>query len=161
MSAALADAGQRDQDLLAAYAGHVHTLGLSDRAVRDRLRIARDFLSRHPNLHEWMGLPVTDRVTELARTGAWPLICHAIGTGRLQLDLELAGAKNLAGLARAVEARDPEAFGAARTAGLALGWKASWVETVLGECLAVLLAWHGGGLTSQIVDEFDAGLRPA
>jgi integrase len=161
VTAALARAGQRDHDPLAGYAGHVRTLGLSDRAVRDRLRIARDFVSRHPDLQQWMAWPVTDRVTELARTGAWPLICHAIGTGRLRLDLELAGVKNLAGLARAVEARDPEAFAAARTAGLALGWKASWVQTVLDECLAVLLAWHGGhsaDLTSQIVDEFDAGL---
>jgi integrase len=161
VTAALARAGQHDQDLLAGYAGHVRTLGLSDRAVRDRLRIARDFLNRHPGLQEWMVLPVADRVTELARTGAWPLICHAIGIGRLRLDLELAGAKNLAGLARAVEARDPAAFAAARTAGIALGWTASWVETVLSECLAVLLAWHGGraaDLTSQIVDEFDAGL---
>jgi hypothetical protein len=139
----------------------VRTLGLSDRAVRDRMRIAREFLGRHRGLEQWMALPVSDRVAELARTGAWPLICYAIGAGRLRLDLELAGAKNLAGLARAVEARDPEAFAAARASGIALGWKASWVETVLGECLAVVLAWHGGraaDLTSQALEEFDAGL---
>jgi integrase len=161
VTGALARAAQRDQGLLAEYAGHVRTLGLSDRAVRDRIRIAKEFLSRHPGLQEWMASPVTDRVTELARTGGWPLICYAIGAGRLRLDLELAGAKNLAGLAPAVEARDPEAFTAARTSGIALGWKASWVETVPGECLAVLLAWHGGrvaDLTSQVVEEFDAGL---
>jgi hypothetical protein len=44
-----------------------------------------------------MASPVSDGVTELARTGAWPLICYAIGAGRLRLDLELAGAKNLPG----------------------------------------------------------------
>lgn len=97
MSAALARAGQPGQDLLAGYAGHVRTLGLSDRAVRDRLRIARDFLGRHPSLQEWMASPVTDRVTELARTGAWPLICHAIGAGRLRLDLEFAGPRTWPG----------------------------------------------------------------
>jgi hypothetical protein len=108
-----------------------------------------------------MMLPVTDRVSELKRTGAWPLICHAIGTGRLRLDTGLIGAKNLAGLACAVEARDPAAFAAARDAGLHLGWKASPVETVLGECMAVLLAWHGGqvaGLTSQTLNAFDTEL---
>ena len=108
-----------------------------------------------------MTLPVTGRVSELKRTGAWPLVCHAVGTGLLRLDLELAGARNLAGLASAVEARDPGAFAAARAAGLRLGWKASWTETVLGECLAVLLAWHGGqvaDLTSEIVDAFDTEL---
>jgi integrase len=147
--------------LLDDYLGRLRTLGMGDRAVRDRVRIARDFTDRHPSLQEWMTLPVTDRAGELKRTGAWPLVCHAIGTGRLQLDLELAGARNLAGLARAVEARDPEAFAAARAAGLRLGWKASWTETVLGECLAVMLAWHGGqvaDLTSEVVDAFDTEL---
>ena len=108
-----------------------------------------------------MGLPTAGRITELKRTGAWPLLCYAIGTGQLRLDLELAGAKQLTGLARIVEDRDPQAFAAARAAGLALGWKPSWVETVLGECLAVLLAWHGGqvaGLSSEVVDAFDAEL---
>ncbi len=37
-----------------------------------------------------------------------------------------------------------EDFAAARAAGLRLGWTPGWVDTVLGECLAVLLAWHGG-----------------
>jgi hypothetical protein len=87
---------------------------------------------------------------------------HGTAPGqRLRLDAGLTGAKNLAGLARAVEARDPEAFAAARAAGLGLGWKASWVETVLGECLAVLLAWHGDyvdDLTSEVVDAFDTEL---
>jgi integrase len=147
--------------LLDDYLGHLPTLGLSDRAMRDRVRIARDFTGRHPDLQAWMTLPAARRVTELKRTGAWPLVCHAIGTGQLRLDLELAGAKNLAGLARAVDARDPEAFAAARAAALRLGWQATWTETVLGECLAVLLAWHGGHageLTSEIVDAFDTEL---
>jgi len=147
--------------LLEGYLGHLQTLGLGDRAVRDRVRIARDFTGRYPDLQAWMTLPAAHRVSELKRTGAWPLVCHAIGAGQLRLDLELAGAKNLAGLARAVEARDPEAFAAARAAGLRLGWQATWTETVLGECLAVLLAWHGGharDLTSEIVDAFDTGL---
>ena len=72
--------------LLDDYLGHLQALGLSDRAVRDRVRIARDFTSRHPDLRNWM-MPVTDRASELKRTGAWPLICHAIGTGQLRLDL--------------------------------------------------------------------------
>jgi hypothetical protein len=129
--------------------------------MRDRTRIAREFQDRHPDLHAWVALPVPDRVTELSRTGAWPFICHLIGTGYLRLDLDLVGAKHLTGLARAVEARDPEAFATARAAGLRLGWSKSWVQTVLGECLAVVLAWHGGqvaDLTSEIVDAFDAEL---
>ena len=150
-----------DRGLLASYLEHVEALGLSDRAICDRVRIAAGFLDRHPDLQAWMALPTAERITELQRTGAWPLLCYAIGAGQLRLDLELAGAKQLTGLARIIEARDPRAFAVARAAGLALGWKPSWVETVLGECLAVLLAWHGGrvaDLSSQIVDAFDTEL---
>ena len=42
-----------------------------------------------------------------------------------------------------------------------MSWTDSWVETVLGECLAVVLAWHGGlvaDLTAQVIDEFDIAL---
>jgi integrase len=161
MTAAVASLAPHRHGLLDDYLSHVQGLGLGGRAVRDRVRIAREFLGRHPDLQAWMALPVTDRIAELKRSGAWPLVCHAIGAGHLRLDLELAGAKNLTGLATVAEARDPGGFAAARTAGIALGWTASWVETVLGECLAVVLAWHGGhaaGLTSEAVDAFDAGL---
>jgi hypothetical protein len=159
VTAPVARPGPVDAAALTGYLAHVHGIGLSQRAVRDRVRIAREFLHRHPDLEAWTASPATDRAVELKRTGAWPLVCHAIGTGGLRLDLELAGAKHLTGLADAVEARDPAALAAARAAGLRLGWTPSWVETVLGECLAVLLAWHGGrvaDLTSEIVDCFDA-----
>ncbi len=158
VSTALASAGQ---GLMNDYLGYLRISGLGERAVRDRVRIARDFLDHHPDLQDWMTLPVTSRVSELKRTGAWPLICHAAGTGQVRLDLALIGAKHLAGLARAVEARDPAGFAAARAAGSRLGWKASSTETVLGECLAVLLAWRGGqvaDLTTAVVDAFDAEL---
>lgn len=153
----LADPGA----VLADYLEHVATLGLGGRSVRARTRVATDFLAEHPDLRDWMARPAADRRTELRSTGAWPLLCHVIGRGELRLDLELAAVKNLTGLGRAVEARDPEGFTAARTAGLALGWTPSWIDTVLGECLAVLLAWHGGSvsdITDGTVDEFDAAL---
>ena len=68
-----------------------------------------------------MTLPVTGRVSELKRTGAWPLVCHAAGTGQVRLDLALIGAKHLAGLASAVETRDPAAFAARPGCGIAAG----------------------------------------
>ncbi|MGP3933625.1 hypothetical protein [Nonomuraea sp. KM88] len=81
--------------------------------------------------------------------------------GRLRLDLELAGIKHLTGLADAIQARDPNGFATARQAGLRLGWTADWVETVLGECLAELPAWHGGmvaEVTSELADAIDAAI---
>ena len=148
--------------LLDDYLAHIAGLGLGGKALRDRARVARGFLARHADLGEWMTGPAVTRAAELRRAGAWPRVCSAIGPGRLRLDLDLAGVKQLTGLARAVEDRDPAGFAAARAAGLRLGWKPAWVETVLGECLAVLLAWHGGlvaGLTADAVDAFEAGLR--
>jgi len=147
--------------LLGDYLEHVAGLGLGERAVRDRTRIAHEFLSCHPNLAAWMGLPAAKRVAELRSSRAWPLVCYAISTGRVRLDIELAAVKQLSGLARAVEGRDPGGFAALREAGKRLGWTRSWIETVLGECLAVMLAWRGGlvtDLTTEVIDEFDAAL---
>jgi hypothetical protein len=143
------------------YRVHVAGLGLSGRATRDRTRIAREFLSRHPDLASWMALPAVERAAELRSSGAWPLLCYAVGTGRLRLDVGLAVVKQLTGLGAAVEARDPAGFAGLRDAGNRLGWTGSWVETVLGECLAVVLACHGGlvaDLTVQAMDGFDAAL---
>ena len=150
-----------DHDWMSAYVEHCHGLGCSDRALRDRLRSARGFLAAHPNPWVWMEQPTADRVAELRRTRAWPLLVFPIGASRLRLDLELAAAKNLTGLGAIVEARHAEDFDAARAAGLRLGWTLAWVDTVLGECLAVVLAWHGGTVTDlsqQVVTEFDEQL---
>lgn len=148
-------------DLLTDYCRYLHTLGLSSRAVRDRIRNADRFLARHPDLSEWMQQSAPQRVSQLRRTGAWPLICWAISEQRILLDLDLAGAKKLTGLAAAVEARDPAGFASVRAAGLGLGWTREWVDTISGECLAVILAWHGGtvaDLSAEILDRFDAGI---
>ena len=66
--------------------------------------------------------PPTERAAELRSSGAWPLVCYAIGTDRIRLDVELAAVKQLTGLGRAVEARDPAGFAAMREAGNRLGW---------------------------------------
>src|SRR5690242_3239958 len=133
MTAAIGSPAPAGRGLLEDYLGHLHASGLSGRAVRDRVRIATDFLGRHPDLQAWMTLPVTDRASELRRTGAWPLVCYAAAAGHVRLDAELIGAKNLAGLARAVEARDPAAFADARTrdcawAGRRRGWIPCWMS---------------------------------
>lgn len=161
MSAATVQAPVECGTLLADYLDHVAGLGLSARAVRDRAGIAHRFTSDHPHLAAWMGLPAVERAAELHSSRAWPLLCYAIGTGRIRLDVELAAIKQLTGLAAAVEARDQAGFAALRDAGNRLGWKSSWVKTVLGECLAVLLAHHGGlvaDLTAQTLDDFDTAL---
>ena len=135
-----------DHPLLEDYLEHVKTLRPSDRALRDRLRAARAMLAAHPDLNAWMQLPLAQRLAELRRTKAWPLVVFAIGTGRLRLDVELMTAKNLTGLGSIVAGEHPGLFAAATQAGLRLGWTPGWVQTVVQECLAVLIAWHGGDL---------------
>jgi len=150
-----------DHTWFADYVEHCQGFGCSDRALRDRLRSARLFLAAHPDPHAWMSQPTTTRVLELKRTHAWPLVVFLIGTGRLRLDLELAGAKNLTGLGDIVEHHHHQEFAAARAAGLRLRWTSDWVNTVLHECLAVILAWHGGtvdDLNQDVVEEFDEQL---
>ena len=85
-----------------------------------------------------MARPAAARVVDLKRSGAWPLVVFAIASGRVRLDLELAGVKNLTGLGTAIRATDPAGFARAEAAGLALGWGQAWVDTVLDECLAVV-----------------------
>jgi hypothetical protein len=95
-------ATEHDHRLLPAYLEHVTALGLSDRALRDRLRAARALLTEAPDLVAWQALPITERLAALKRTRAWPLVVFAIGTGRLRLDLEIMTGKNLAGLGQIV-----------------------------------------------------------
>jgi len=150
-----------DTGWLAAYVEHCRALKCSDRARRDRLRAAQALTDAHPDLEEWMRLPVADRVVELRRTNAWPLVVFLIGTRRLRLDLELAACKHLTGLGAVMESEHAEDYAVARAAALRLGWTPEWVDTVLQECLAVILAWHGGtvhDLTSDVVDAFDDAL---
>jgi hypothetical protein len=132
VSAAVARvATSADHAWFEAYVAHCQQLGCSDRALRDRLCYARAFLTAHPDLHAWMSQPTGDRVAGLKRTHAWPLVVFLVGTGRLHLDLELAGAKNLTGLGGIVEHQHAEDFATARSAGRRLGWTTDWVDTVL------------------------------
>ncbi|MDJ0350553.1 tyrosine-type recombinase/integrase [Cryobacterium sp. PH29-G1] len=143
------------------YLENLSILGLGPRAMRDRVRIVDAFLGNHPDLAEWMNAPALSRCEELVRTGAWPVIVYAVAHSGLLLDLELIGAKNLTGLGSAIEVRDPDGFTRIRAAGNRLGWTSKWVETLLGEGLAVLLAWTGGTtaqLTADIIDAFESGL---
>jgi site-specific recombinase XerD len=108
-----------------------------------------------------MARPAAARVVDLKRSGAWPLVVFAITSGHVRLDLDLAGVKNLSGLGAAIRATDPAGFTQAEAAGLALGWGQAWVDTVLDECLAVVLACTGrriDQLDDAVIDAFDTDL---
>jgi site-specific recombinase XerD len=150
-----------DHPLMVGYASFCHTLGLSDRALRDRLRLARRFLEVHPDLAAWTAWPLGARLADLARVRAWPLVTYAILTGRLPVDLDLLVAKDLGGFGRAAEHLWAEDFTAARAAAAQLGWAPNWTDAVLRECLALVIAWSGHamrGLTLADLDGFTAAI---
>lgn len=82
-------------DLFEAYAGHAGLLGGQPGYRRQRLAAAEAFLRAHPDLDEWMGLPVDERLVELRRQPlAWPLVGFAILVGHVRADAEFLFAKN-------------------------------------------------------------------
>jgi hypothetical protein len=150
-----------DHPLLDGYATFCQALGLSDRALRDRLRLARRFLEAHPDLTAWMVRPLDARLADLARIRAWPLVTYAILTRRLPVDLELLVAKDLGGFGRAAEWLWPDDFTAARVAAGRLGWASNWTDAVLRECLALVIAFTGHpmrALDEADLDAFTAAL---
>ncbi len=83
MTAAVARwATDDDHALIEDYARFCHSLGLADRGLRDRLRLARLFLAEHPDLDGWMARPTRTRLADLCRIKAWPLVSWAALRGQ-------------------------------------------------------------------------------
>lgn len=95
-------ATQDDHLLLDGYARFCHRLGLADRGLRDRLRLARLFLAEHPDLAAWMTRPTRTRLADVRRIKAWPLLSWAALSGAVRVDLDLLAAKDLGGMSAAV-----------------------------------------------------------
>src|SRR5829696_8341935 len=106
---------------------------MSDRARRDRLRLARQFLTQHRDLEAWMTRPLPSRLTDLDRVKAWPLLTFAILTGRLRVDLDLLLVKDLGGFGHAAERLNPDDYTAAWQIAARLGWSPRWTLDVVHE----------------------------
>jgi integrase len=130
-----------DHPLLDGYAAWCHTLGMSDRVLRDRLLQARQFLAAHPDLDAWMRRPVHARLADLGRIRAWPLVTYLILAGEVDVDLDLLLAKGLGGFGQAAERLRPGDFTAVRAAAGRLGWSPRQTVDVVVEFLPVVLAW--------------------
>jgi integrase len=73
-------------DHYADYLAHLGALNIGADAKRLRRNGAGAFLARHPDLGEWMGRPIADRVADISRSKAWPFVCWAILTRRVAPD---------------------------------------------------------------------------
>jgi site-specific recombinase XerD len=159
-------ATEDDHRLVEGYACYCQDLidagRMTDRARRDRLRLARQFLGRYPDLEVWMSRPLPARLRDLERVKAWPLVTYAILTGGVRVDLDLLLVKDLGGFGYATEWLHPDDYRTGREIAARLGWSRRWTYDVLHECLPLLLARTGGSmrtLTGDDLDRFAADLE--
>jgi site-specific recombinase XerD len=159
-------ATEHDHPLIDGYAAFCQNLidtgAMTDRARRDRLRLARKFLDQHPDLEGWMARPLPARLRDLDRVKAWPMVTFAILTGRVGVDLDLLLVKDLGGFGHATERLHAEDYRTGREIAARLGWSRRWTYDVLHECLPLLLAVTGRpmlALSGDDLDRFEAELH--
>lgn len=102
------------------------------------------------------GRLVPARVTDLRRTGAWPLVGWAILTGHITADLELLLVKDFGTLGEAAERLMPVDFADAHAAADRLGWSATWARSIVREALVLTIAATGRTLRQLTADDLDA-----
>jgi integrase len=163
MTAAVARfATQHDHLLLDGYARFCHHADFPDRALRDRLRLARLFLAEHPDLKEWMNRPTRTRLADLRRIQAWPLLSWAALSGRVHVDLDLLAAKELGGLSATARKLWPEEFERLWTTARRLEWSYYWGRSVIDQFVPAVIAWSQTSIASidaETLDGFAAALE--
>src|SRR5262249_6715322 len=154
-------ATEDDHQLLDGYARFSHRLGLTDRALRDRLRLARLFLAEHPDLGEWMTRPTRTRLADLRRVKAWPLVSWAALSGLIRLDLDLLAAKDLGGMSATVRQLWAAEFERLWETARRLGWSYYWGRSIIDQFVPAVIAWsHSaiGDLDARTLDGFATAL---
>ncbi len=150
-----------DHALIEDYAIFCHHLGATDRALRDRLRLARAFLAQHADLDIWMGRPTRTRLADLERIRAWSLVSWAALTGRVQVDLDLLAAKDLGGMSATVRQLWPVEFERLWELARRLGWSYYWSRSVIDQFVPAVVAWSSrriDQLGAEQLDAFESGL---
>ncbi len=162
MTAAVARfATQDDHRLLDGYARFCDRLGLTDRALRDRLRLARLFLAEHPDLAAWMTRPTRTRLADVHRIKAWPLLSWAALSGQVRVDVDLLAAKDLGGMSATVRKLWPQDFQRLWDTARRLGWSYYWSRSIIDQFVPAVLAWSQTsirGINTETLDGFAAAL---
>jgi hypothetical protein len=152
-------------DLLGADAERVATLTISKAGRADRLRAAQRFVAGHPDLVAWMGRPTPQRLVDLDRVKAWPLLSWCFIEGHLRPDLELLLAKpGGVELPTTWTRRHPGDVGRVVEVGRRFGWSNNWIRQVSVLALATMGCWAGKPLDGLTEDDFagiDAELEQA
>ncbi len=151
---------ETDHDLLDGYARFCATLDISDRALCERMQLARAFLAVHPDLDAWLERPIPARLADLRRIRAWPLLSYLACEGTVRLDIDLLLAKNQGGFGVTAERYWAVDFERAREAAGRLGWASNWTRDVVRETLPLVLVWSGKALDGLNEADLD-GFRSA
>jgi integrase len=163
MTAAVARlATEDDHRLLEGYAQFCHRLGLADRGLRDRLRLARLFLAEHLDLAAWMARPTRTQLADLRRIKAWPLVSWAALSGAVHVDLDLLAAKDLGGMSSTVRQLWPQDFERLWQAAQRLGWSYYWSRSVIDQFVPAVVSWSQTTipeLDAETLDGFAAALQ--
>jgi len=163
MSATVARwATTEDHPLIEDYARFCHDLGTTDRALRDRLRIARAFLTEHSDLANWMSRPTPIRLVDLHQLKAWPLVSWAGLSGRVQLDLDLLAAKDLGGMSATTRRLWPHDFERLWQSARRLNWSYYWSRSVIDQLVPAVIAWSATpitGIDANVLIGFEAELK--
>ena len=150
-----------DHALLDGYARFCHEIGLSDRALRDRLRLARAFLACHPDLGVWMTRPTRTRLADLSRIRAWSFLSWVGLAGRVQLDLDLLCAKNFGSMSATIRQLQPETFEGLWATARRLGWSYHWSRSVIDQFVPGVLAFSATKIeeiSAELLDTFEQAL---
>lgn len=162
MTAAVARWATEDDDpLIEDYATFCHDLGVTDRALRDRLRQARAFLAQHADLEVWLERPTRTRLADLQRIKAWSLVSWAALTGRIRVDLDLLAAKDLGGMSATIRQLWPAEFDRLWVTARRLGWSYHWSRSVIDQFVPAVVAWSltpSDQLGGDHLDAFEAAL---
>lgn len=160
MTAAVARwATETDHPLIDDYARFCHDVGATDRALRDRLRLARAFLAQHTDLEQWLTRPTRTRLADLQRIRAWSLVSWAALTGRVHIDLDLLAAKDLGGMSATIRQLWPSEFERLWEIARRLGWSYHWTRSVIDQFVPAVVAWSStpiDGLAGDHLDAFEA-----
>jgi integrase len=150
-----------DHPLMSGYVDYCHDLGVGDSALRERLRLGRAFLARHPDLDAWMARPLAARLVDLHRMRAWPIVSYALLTGRSGSTPTCSGPAIRAALGGSPR-RCSRPTSPAHQAATRLGWSRRWTVDVVYQCLARVLAWTQrpmATLTTADLEAFAATLE--
>ena len=139
-----------------------HEIGVSDRALRERLRMAREFLATHQDLGAWMSRPTRTRLADLGRIRAWPLVSWAALCGRVTMDLDLLAAKDVGSMSATVRHLWPTEFNKLWATAHRLGWSYYWSRSVIDQFVPGVVAWSSvpiQHISGDLLERFEKALE--